>query len=189
MSTDNNASQLVEEARKRAAESINSAHADLVLNHPNRQIPEEIFRVHFLDFFTTQEKLDPNRNYLAEWIGVAGTSVSKVDAIDPAGNVLFTVPPVMDSSIMNLSNPGGKSLKDMMYEYKLHAEGLPGAADRYAKQVFGDKAAQLTPGHSDETVASNAWSKILDYYHITPLDKSGQALIKTQTTGDDLEYD
>ena len=167
---------------------VDSSYDALVANEPHNKIPEPIFVAHFLPYFTGKKVEDPARNPMAEWIGVAGSATSKVDVIDDAGEVLFTVPPMMDSTIINLNQTGGKRLNDLVTDYQLHRESLPGAAANFYNREFNNKLKQIVPGHVDETQASKQWRSIFDRYNVVPLvdDKGTDA--KAAGQEDDLVY-
>lgn len=179
--------QIVSNEMKSVMEMVDNSFNSLVLQNDHAKLPEDVFRHHFLPFFTGEVPKD--RNCIAEWIGIAGTPTSKVDVVSPAGDVLFTVPPVLDSSIVNLGQVGGKRIKDLVIEYNLHTEGLPGAASAFANNVIVPHMQKIVPGHSDETEASKDWNKVFDYYGLNPNAKAEEAKADESNPGDDLVYE
>lgn len=178
-----------DQLRQESAAFIAEHHGAIVGGYSNAKIPEEVFRHHFLPHFSGKPEENPKRNVVAEWIGVAGTAMSRVDVTNEKGETLFTVPPIMDSKIIDLNKVGGKRLGDLLGEYNLHRlNGLRGADQRYMNNVIQPHLNQVTSGESGAAEAESEWSKVFNYYG---LGKAGPAAVvkKEEDNGaDDLEY-
>lgn len=68
------------------------------------RLPERHFREIYLPMFAGDEK-NPYNVDLNHWVGFAGNPYREVDIIDEHGQVLFTVPPVLDREAVNPVNP------------------------------------------------------------------------------------
>jgi len=169
-------------------EVVDNSFESLVVQHERKRLPEPVFRAHFLPHFTGQPNLDSASNPFTNWIAVAGSPTAMVDVINEGGEVLFTVPPMMDSTIINLNQVGGKRLNDLIVELKLHGESIPGAADRFYNTTFQKKLATIAPGHVDDTDATKAWRKIFKHYGIEG-DGTDSGEEKQSNGSEDLEYD
>lgn len=76
----------------------------------NSQFPEELFVQHFLPLFAGEVAPTPHVNYQTWLEKVAGGERVSVDIVDANGVVLFTVPPLFDTSVLEQSKPGGESM-------------------------------------------------------------------------------
>ncbi|BAS05016.1 hypothetical protein [Ralstonia phage RSF1] len=82
----------------------------LTLVEQNSQFPEELFVEHFLPLFAGEVAPTAHVNYQTWLEKVAGGEKVSVDIVDTQGNVLFTVPPLFDTSILEQAKPGGESM-------------------------------------------------------------------------------
>ncbi|BAQ02746.1 hypothetical protein AVU38_gp218 [Ralstonia phage RSL2] len=76
----------------------------------NTQFPEELFVVHFLPLFAGEVQPTAEVNYRTWLEKVAGGEKTAVDIVDAEGKVLFTVPALFDTSVLEQSKPGGESM-------------------------------------------------------------------------------
>jgi hypothetical protein len=170
-------------------ESMNFAYDSLVSSQAKTQLPENVFVSYFLPFFAGQP-VAPGRNVVAEWIGVAGTPMSEVDVVDVSGQVLFTVPAIFNTNILEIANrQAGRSFADIFSEYELRKAGVPIAANGYLAQNLHSKASEIIKGEHNVSFIANQWAMIMSRYGIV----SAAAAIannKLQDTGsDDVMYD
>lgn len=169
---------------------INNSFNAIVGTHTNQRIPEPVFRHHFLPHFSGNVETPQGRNVLAEWVGVAGSPMAKVDVVDENNNVLFTVPPVMDSSIINLNKVNGRSLSDLVGEYNLHKNHSPGRGITYLANNVQPKLQEIVPGHSDESQAVSEWSKVFNFYNLDNQAETSSDSKKEDSDGsEDLVYE
>lgn len=171
-------------------ETVNASFEALVTKQERVKLPEEVFRHHFLPFFTGQEVQDKSRKPVTEWIGIAGSPTASVDVVNEGGETMFTVPPMMDSAIVNLGLQKGKNLHELVLEYKLHGESVPGAAQKFYRHNVQNKLNSLVPGHTDESQAEKAWRKIFEHYDIKPPgQESTVEEVKKDNQPEDLDYE
>lgn len=123
-------------------------------------IKESQFRQNFLPLFTdaiTDDKL--RRQGLLAWIsGIAQTPTMPVEVVDDVSNeVLFTVPPVLDSRMIMISEEN--KFADIAGMYQLQVRNMPETAE-----------AMLSKHISDETTRSmtitltDQWDAMNQYY-------------------------
>jgi len=86
---------------KRISEENEMIHAALVTDSKPNQLPERLFVNNFLPFFCGELDIDKEPNFFAMWFGIAGSPSLEVSIIDDLGKVLYRVPSIMDSSIIN----------------------------------------------------------------------------------------
>lgn len=147
-------------------ESMNFAHDSLVASQVKTQLPEHVFVNFFLPFFAGRPVL-PGRNVVAEWIGVAGTPMSEVDVVDSTGQVLFTVPAIFNTNILEIANrKAGRSFADIFSEYELRKAGVPIAANGYLAQNLHSKASEIVKGPHDTGHIASRWATIMSRYGI-----------------------
>lgn len=71
---------------------------DEIAETDRQRMPEEIFVAGFLPLFAGEADKVPKGLNLTKWSNIAGGPFRQVDVIDRQGNVLFTVPALMDRS-------------------------------------------------------------------------------------------
>lgn len=180
--------------RDAAASAIGDAHAILVAGNPRPRIVEESFKYWFLPYFSGDQNAPQlqGRNVVADWIGVAGTAMSEVDVVDAQGNVLFAVPALFDTNMLEIaSRTPGRSFADLYYEYELRKGGVPAVANNYLSQALFNKGQDLTRDRENTITqtAAQRWTAIMQRYNIPAVTDgikqppAGPALV------DDVIYD
>lgn len=161
-------SQQRDYAVKTASLAINEIHENLVVKAKTEdlaKIPEDIFKQHFLPFFSGKEARDENKNVLGEWIGIAGSPVAEVNVIDNEGKVLFTVPPIFDSTVIKAVQDNlGKSFSDIYALYRLHSNNLPAQGENFLTKELSKKYADTITKSELLEENSKKWEKILNRY-------------------------
>lgn len=183
--------QLRQQKINEIQESMNFAHESLVTSQVKARLPENVFVAYFLPFFSGQA-VAPGRNVVAEWIGVAGTPMSEVDVVDVNNQVLFTVPAIFNTNILEVANrKAGQSFADIYGEYDLRKAGVPIAANGFLVQNLNEKAVEILRYPVDSNSIASRWTNIMARYGIV---SSAPAAISNnvntvQGGGDDLVYD
>lgn len=85
------------------AELITNIHSTLLSPESLeiRKLPEDVFVYHFLPWFagtSTNEKINS-----AAWVEIAGSSNLPVEIVNGAGEILYTIPPLFDRTIVQTS--------------------------------------------------------------------------------------
>lgn len=173
-------------------QSTSFAYDSLVVNQTKQRIPENVFVAHFLPYFSGQD-LSQGRNVVAEWIGVAGSPMAEVEVVDQAGQVLYSVPPIYDTNILEIANRQvGHSMADIYQQYELRRAGVPAAANAYLNNNLADKSREIVKGHIDETSVAGRWNNIMTRYGIQPtaeVNQTGTSSKPAQPADDDVTYD
>jgi hypothetical protein len=130
---------------------------------PKTQFPEELFVEHFLPLFADEVQPTPHVNVRA-WIDkIAGGETIPVEIIDAEGKVLFTVPPMFDTSVLEQGRPGGLSMTRVERHYSRLKE-----VDAMASQTFLSKTLQsmhIKQKPTDEVYANmRIWNEIFTRY-------------------------
>lgn len=130
----------------------------------NNKLPEEIFVGVFLPYFSGEVQSTHDNNLVANWISVAGSPMASVDIIDNSGTKLYTVPPIMDTSIIDISNRNKTiSFKDILVQAEVNGRNIKGDGERFALKEFSEKADSIIL--SKEVSEKEAeWVAILSRY-------------------------
>lgn len=130
---------------------------------PKSQFPEELFIEHFLPLFADEIKPTPELN-VRTWIDkVAGGETVPVEIIDSEGKVLFTVPAMFDTSVLEQGRPGGMSMTRVERHYSRLKE-----VDASASQTFLSRTLQsmhIKQKPTEEVYANmRTWNEIFTRY-------------------------
>ena len=154
------------------------------------KLHEPIFRQYFLPFFINTVPPSPNNNAYAYWVGVAGSPTSEVDVVDDDGNVLFTVPALLNTNSLEIlqSRHRGPSVKDMYLEYAQMSQGLaPVATNVWNRGLYEKMQDIITPNNSAMESDVEKWKKIYAYYNLTPVQNT--TVVNNAPTESPLEYE
>lgn len=188
MSEDKVSKAIANNLKKQVAEQTNDIYNSLVGTKENSQLPEDIFKQYFLPHFSGQAPISSKPQIVAEWIGIAGTPASEVDVIDTAGHVLFTVPSLFDSSIIDtVKRDPGNSISDIYSQYDLKTNNIPSVANNFLNKELSKKLSivDTTVKHEDVT---NQWNSIFDRYGIRRLEQSRDKQVADTSLDDDVIY-
>ena len=127
------------------------------------QVPENIFVDYFLPMFADEVEQTEEVNYNT-WIEkVAGRDTAPVEVVDHQGNVLFTVPPLLDSSVIEQAQSGRNSFTRIARKYSRLKEVAAAESQIFlSKTLQGVHIAQ----HVSQAVIDNvkAWNAIFVRY-------------------------
>lgn len=145
---------------------------------PNR-LPEPIFATYFLPGFIGK---NPNKNWLLEWISIAGSPSAEVSIFDPnTQQELFRVPPVLASRNILLP-PHGTSLTDIFARHEMMKGSLGNQGTKFLFNALSHKGDQAVSSYENTT--DSRWVAILARYGYAPVEESSKQT--TSTTEDDL---
>ena len=170
---------------------MNRVYSDLVVSQPKGKLSEEVFVQYFLPFFSGKSPEGSDKK-MGEWIGVAGNATAEVDIVDQRGEVLFTVPSMMNSNALDISNRKvGDTIGEMVSNYKLREAHIPVTGQNYINHVSAEKVERMV--HRENLPLSQTeqrWMSIFDRYKISTAETSGQSTVfgKTDDPAQDLEY-
>lgn len=127
------------------------------------RLPENIFANVFLPYFINSKPVDDNSDVLVNWIAIAGTPTNKVDIIDQNNNVLFTVPPLIDSDLMS-AKIRGPNFNDIIRAGRQESSRLPGLGDDFVVSVGTARIKALERSHVSNY--AKEWDVIRKYYKL-----------------------
>lgn len=186
----NDHAQNIEKQRMASAQQqINEGYDILVTKNRKPRIPETVFVTYFLPFFSGQsDKVHPSSNSIAKWIGVAGTPMSEVEVIDTAGNVLYTVPALFETNLIDITNKRGRRISDLLTEFHLRNAAVPRAAVNFLQSALLQKHTDMATSEVNLLPSEGRWLLIFKRYGILSPVSQGAAQADQQDN-DDVIYD
>jgi len=185
--------QALQEAFRKSAGQIDAAAEsefikDLVstITEPLKKIPEPVFREIFLPYFTGEKKADKNNEAIANWIGLIGSATSPAEVVSVTGDVLFEVPPMVDSSLVN-TNGGEKdgfTFSTIFQEYEDQNKVHPALGQRVLVEELAQRGADTLP---DDKPRKYSWAPILKHYKLID-EKTGVPVAKQLPGDEDLDF-
>lgn len=128
-----------------------------------QQFPEQLFVEHFIPLFAGEVQPTPHVNYNTWVEKVAGGENKAVEIVDENGSVLFTVPPMFDTSVLEQSKPGGESMTLIERHYSRLKEFDISGSQNYLRNKLSSMHIREKP---TEEVYNNfrAWNAIFERY-------------------------
>lgn len=128
---------------------------------------ETIFVNHFLPRFIGEVEIAEDDDFLGMWIAVAGSHSSPMKIVDVKGEVLFIVPPILESTRLGGSDSTSMvSLSTIMSQYDSIARRGGNHGELFTLDVLGDFL-DNTMGKKDLD-ATKTWLHILHRYNKLP---------------------
>lgn len=129
-----------------------------IINESNepRRMPKAVFEEIFLPFIVGRVESTNEQNYIEHWAGLVGQS-TVVEVCDVDGKVIFTVPPLVDTSIINLDSD--TRIDAVLTEYGMDASVNPARAKG---TLAAGMAAEL--GKTIRSDSKENWDSMLTYY-------------------------
>lgn len=125
---------------------------------PAVKIPEPVFRELFYPYITGQKEITPQTKVVEQWMGIVGPT-EPADIVDVKGEVLFSVPPMIDTDLINKSVKDKFSLKKIVQEYMDDSMIHQTRADGMLRAAFSQRLKSIV---TDKNEA--AWQPMLKYY-------------------------
>lgn len=169
---------------------MDSVHDALVVNTSSIDavLPESIFVNYFLPYFSGEMPITLADKVLTEWVSIAGTPTNEISIIDTTNKVLFKIPSLFDTSIIDVLKRGvGESMGDIFTGYELRKNNIPSVANRFLNDSLADKAPSIIKQSTQLTNGEKRWSEIFERYG------KGKGVASTTTPEaagvDDVEYE
>lgn len=175
--------QMMDNAKKR----INFIHNSLIETNTKVKFPIELFNNYFAPYFFGQIPINEQSDIFSTWIGIAGSPTSEVDIVDTLGNIVFTVPPLYNTDVIDILRKNSE-LSKVVDNYNNYGNALPAVAMGFVKN-------NLLPAVTDiidkDNIADNltGWAKIAQHYMPTsqPSEQNKSTISNNEDT--DLNYD
>ena len=137
---------------------------------PRVQYPEERFKKYFAPFFLGVFEVPANENIQMLWVSEVGSLHMEVDIVDPAGNVLFVVPPFINLEGINLHATGMAKVRfaTINQVFEEDSRNYPEKARTDYYQGLSRKLSSAFKDIQTDPVNVNKWLKIFEYYGVVP---------------------
>lgn len=151
-------------------QKINSVHEALVVTGQSdiARMSERVFVGIWLPFFAG----DTHPTYevtLQHWTNFAGNGYQSVHVVDPAGTVLFTVPPVFNRSAINpINNSGQQSVAHVIKSAEQYSQVHPVQGSAYLDNELS-KRAMIMKVPPNVLGDLDTWNAIFTRYGRKPL--------------------
>jgi hypothetical protein len=168
------------------SEQTESIYSSLVNVKYNARLPENVFVGYFLPHFSGQVPISDDTTVMADWISIAGTPMSEVDIVNPAGDTIFTVPSLFDTNIIDITKQDlGEPFPNIYSQYDLKNNHIPVIANSYLNEALSEKIDKI---RNVDIITNDArWSEILTRYGIVNLKAVTSEI--DDNPASDLEYD
>lgn len=139
-----------------------------------KAIPEPVFRELFLPYFTGEKQMTAEQNAAQHWMGLVGSPTMPADVVNIKGEVLFTVPPLIDTSNLNTLNKDRRQgfasiFINFQEQAKLHAN----LGVQELSQGLARKTGEIMPEPGTPTSSQYSWNGCLNYYRAQGLINDG----------------
>lgn len=175
----------VDEYRQAHLDDLNNAQAKifsgLVVSYEPNKLAEHIFVSYFLPGFMGK---NPNKEWVLQWVSIAGSPNQEVSVVDTSGKELFRVPAILPTQNLLLDN-SNVTLNDIFAHSQTLSKTLQGGGHFLFDQL--GKKIQEVPAILGKTTTQNAWDVILARYNIV-LDTHPQQTPTASEAEDFLEY-
>lgn len=178
---------------KRITEENEMIHAALVTNNEPNQLPERLFVNNFLPFFCGEIDIEKEPGFFAMWFGIAGSPSLEVSIIDDMGKVLYRVPSIMDSSIINPNRENSTiNFAHIVTMAKLYGNITPIAGENALNGGLAKKYSELQNKSKVFTTNEQRWIEIFAKYGKIKMTPGISANIASKKDGslsdDDFEF-
>lgn len=167
---------------------------NLLNENPLGRVPESIFKKHFLALFSGEAKGEASESLYAYWIQVARGPLGRVDVFDDrTGDVLFRVPPMLDSSVIDPSKKiNGPSYSQVIAISKMYSEQTKFIGEAKLQEGLAEKYFKLIEKSANFSEDTKTWVSILARYgKLEDIQKAAGIDTKSsdgKVTDDDFEY-
>lgn len=141
-----------------------------------KRIPINVFEEIFLPFITGEVQSTNEQNYIDHWVGLVGQS-NAAEICDIQGKTLFTVPPFVDTSVIDVTRES--RLSSVMTNYSNDASINPARAQGELAVGLAKELEKTIVGES-----KHGWESMFAYYGIE--DKKKQNEVKPANLNDDF---
>lgn len=181
--------QQIDQKNQFTQEATDDLFDAMIVNNKNNVLPEHIFTQYFLPYFAGKLPITKETTVMVDWVSVAGSPVAEVDIIDGNSNVMFTVPSLFDTKIINPTRDVSEETLGQIYGlYSLKTNNLPVVATRYLNNALDQKTEVMI---EEPSTKDTRWNDILTRYNMQPIDSNTENATssKHQEVDDDLIYE
>ncbi len=133
--------------------------------------PEQKFTHYFAPIFLGFQQPMQGQNVYTAWQAEVGSLHIEVDIVDGAGNVLFVVPPLMDTSSINLQKAEEASptrFNQIKNEHSLDSQNFSEIATQRFYESLAQKLQNIFSFNRMNAASLQKWLLIFQYYNVSP---------------------
>ncbi len=149
---------------------------DILTKDDNARVPEPAFIKFLLPILTNRK----GNQSLVPWQEIAGNVMRAIDVIDPSGNVLFTVPPVLRTYQEDSLDLKGMSLQDILITAERKSKFIPAQGKKHFDLFVLNNVKRNHALLADV----KTWNSILARYGYAPLIALEGETSEKETSGD-----
>ncbi len=158
-----------------------------------KRLPEAVFVTYFLPRFAG-EVVPDDKPWIRDWVAIAGSAMAEVVIVDEANKELYAIPPIMDTSFINLAPKDffSPTLHGAVTQSLRIAANTPTAGQQHLDEALVKKIDDVfDPTLNKRSENEQRWLSIFDRYGIKTKDDSSAAQKPTEPDGMSsmLEYD
>jgi predicted HAD superfamily phosphohydrolase YqeG len=144
------------------------AYFDILVKGPNKdltRLPESTFVVNFLPYFNGKKSLDDNKDVIALWISIAGSTTKEVMVVNNNNEPLYTVPAMNDTSIFDMSDKNNSQKFQMIVQnFQMYSNITPVSGQNYLENALGVKIEKLRTESTAFIENEKRWLEIFARY-------------------------
>lgn len=183
-------SQMTDRVRQEIVDSTDLIFDSLVNHQIKGRLPESLFVNHFLDFFSGEKPATPDNKIIEQWISVAGTPMSTVDVINEKGDVLFNVPSLFETNMLDIAKTSTtNSLPEIYGTFDAKVNHIPAVGNKYLADALGDKIQNMVKDSPALNTNKQKWDEILTRYGKLEKSKSVNNVKPDDDLADDMIYE
>ena len=165
--------------REQVREQINNLFDELVVIE-NAKLPEDIFVEYFLEHFKYGGG-DINNPLNIKWVELSGSVYNEVDIIDDMGNVIYTVPPLLDRATVD-EEAIKLNFSNIAATYVLKSNNLPSVGVNYLNNKIGNLDKMVESKNTN--IYSERWASVFNRYN-TPKEPVQEQQVTTPINNND----
>lgn len=161
----NSRTKYLQSIKDKLQKAADDTYNQLVVEQIFGRLPEDLFVSNFLPYFTGKLKIDEGNNVITTWISIAGNPTSRVCILDKNGEVLYTVPPIFDTGILNTLDNKNRKLAEIYHNYTIRKDSLPMAADNFLDSAMAEKHNTILSNVVNQKYQKE-WQDIFNRYNV-----------------------
>ena len=181
---------IADHLREESQEKIDLIYTRLNQGAQNARFPKDKFDLFFAPYFLGQKPISKDSDIFSTWAGIAGSPMASVDIVDSNNNVVFTVPPLYNTSVIDLAKPESK-IGMKLEEYQMMSADLPGRSIGYIEKELLPTLSKTISNITHDGYNED-WNNIAKHYNV-PTGPTSENKESTNgianNTDDDLQYD
>lgn len=185
MSTNKLEKSIVNQMLNKADKAITVTYESLVSDAPNNKFSLELFDTYFAPYFFQGKEMPKDIDLFGTWIGIAGSPMAAVDIYDK-NKYVFTVPPIYDTSLIDLTASTSRVSK-VMDELSLYDGASPGKSLSFVENRLLPAADDVVT--TETTSIDSKWAEIASRYKVTNTSVSSTGGIANNDDGLLLDED